>query len=76
MLHLYRRWLGHSSGLYLIPATLAALIEPFTFQLLRHGGAALGWVSFLTGVRQWGARERAAPALTAAYSVHPHGGGK
>ena len=56
-LHLYRRWLGHASGLYLIPATLAALIEPFTFQLLRHTGAALGWVSFLTGARSWGARE-------------------
>jgi len=57
-LHLYRRWLGHSSGLYLIPATLAALIEPFTFQLLRHSGAALGWVSFLTGARSWGAQDR------------------
>ena len=57
-LHLYRRWLGHSSGLYLIPATLAALIEPFTFQLLRHAGAALGWVSFLTGVRSWGSTRR------------------
>ncbi len=57
-LHLYRRWLGHSSGLYLIPAILAALIEPFTFQLLRHLGAALGWVSFLTGARSWGVQER------------------
>jgi cellulose synthase/poly-beta-1,6-N-acetylglucosamine synthase-like glycosyltransferase len=57
-LRLYRRWLGHSSGLYLIPAILAALIEPFTFQLLRHSGAALGWVSFLTGARVWGAQQR------------------
>ncbi len=57
-LHLYHRWLGHSSGLYLLPAILAALIEPFSFQLLRHLGAALGWVSFLTGVRSWGATER------------------
>ncbi len=60
-LHLYRRWLGHSSGLYLVPAILAALIEPFSFQLLRHAGAALGWVSFLTGVRSWGATQRIAP---------------
>ena len=45
-LHLYRRWLGHSAGLHLVPAIFAALIEPFTFQLLRHSGAALGWVSF------------------------------
>ena len=57
-LHLYRRWLGHSSGLYLIPATLAALIEPFSFQLLRHSGAALGWVSFLTGAQSWGTQQR------------------
>ena len=67
-LHLYRRWLGHSSGLYLIPAILAALIEPFTFQLLRHLGAALGWVSFLTGARSWGVQQRlgvVAPAAAA-----------
>ena len=67
-LHLYRRWLGHSSGLYLIPAILAALIEPFSFQLLRHLGAALGWVSFLTGARSWGVQQRlgvVAPAVAA-----------
>ncbi len=57
-LHLYRRWLGHASGLYLVPAIFAALIEPFTFQLLRHLGAALGWVSFLTGARSWGVQQR------------------
>lgn len=55
---LYRRWLGHRAGLALAPAILAALIEPFTFQLLRHLGAALGWVSFLTGTRSWGITER------------------
>ena len=55
---LYRRWLGHSSGLFLGPAILAALIEPFTFQLLRHAGAALGWVSFLSGPRSWGTQRR------------------
>ena len=53
---LYRRWLGHTSGLSLGPAVMAALIEPFTFQILRHAGAALGWVSFLTGTRSWGTR--------------------
>ena len=55
---LYRRWLGHNSGLFWGPAVLAALIEPFTFQILRHLGAALGWVSFLTGVRSWGGQTR------------------
>jgi cellulose synthase/poly-beta-1,6-N-acetylglucosamine synthase-like glycosyltransferase len=71
-LHLYRRWLGHNSGLYLVPAVLAALIEPFSFQLLRHSGAALGWVSFLTGTRSWGAQAPrlgvAGPAGTRALS--------
>ena len=57
-LHLYRLWLGRPTGLSLGPALLAALIEPFTFQILRHGGAALGWVSFLTGSRSWGATTR------------------
>ena len=37
---------------------LAALVEPFSFQLLRHLGAALGWVVFLTGRRGWGTRKR------------------
>ncbi len=57
-LHLYRRWLGQPTGLALVPAVLAALIEPFSFQLLRHAGAALGWVSFLTGARSWGVQQR------------------
>ena len=37
---------------------LAALAEPFTFQILRHMGAVLGWVSFLTGQRNWGKQSR------------------
>ena len=55
---LYRRWLGRRAGLGIGPAIAAALIEPFTFQILRHAGAALGWVSFLTGTRSWGAQRR------------------
>jgi len=39
-------------------ALVAALAEPFTFQLLRHSGAALGWVAFLTGQRSWGRQTR------------------
>jgi len=53
---LYRRWLGRSARVNLAWATLAALIEPFSFQILRHIGAALGWVSFLTGEDSWGGR--------------------
>ena len=56
---LYRSWIGELAKTNVALAILAALIEPFTFQILRHGGAALGWVSFLTGQRQWGSRARA-----------------
>ena len=43
-LHLYRRWIGGTGGTSYAGAALAALIEPFCFQPLRHLGAALGWV--------------------------------
>ena len=56
--HLYRRWVGDARRASLGWALVAALVEPFTFQLLRHSGAALGWVSFLTGQRQWGRQSR------------------
>ncbi len=55
---LYRRWLGDIARVGLASAIVAALIEPFTFQVLRHGGAALGWLSFLTGRRSWGSQAR------------------
>ena len=60
--HLYRRWAEsdapgrpHAGFGW---ALLAALAEPFTFQLLRHTGAAWGWVSFLTGQRTWSKQSR------------------
>jgi cellulose synthase/poly-beta-1,6-N-acetylglucosamine synthase-like glycosyltransferase len=55
---LYRRWVGPSAQVNLGWAVVAALIEPFSFQVLRHGGAALGWISFLTRQRRWGLQER------------------
>ena len=64
--HLYRRWAQTAgvSALHAVPrasfglALLAALIEPFTFQILRHTGAAWGWLYFLTGSRSWGRQSR------------------
>ena len=56
--HLYRKWVGERTRVSLGWALLAALLEPFSFQLLRHWGAALGWVSFLTGQREWGTQTR------------------
>jgi cellulose synthase/poly-beta-1,6-N-acetylglucosamine synthase-like glycosyltransferase len=55
---LYRRWAGPSTRVNLVSVVVAALIEPFSFQVLRHSGAALGWVSFLTRERGWGLRKR------------------
>ncbi len=57
-IHLYRRWVGIGSG-GTLAAILAAVIEPFSFQILRHLGAAGGWLMVLTGERSWGAQPRA-----------------
>lgn len=56
-LRLYRVWAG-GPPMGRGAAVLASLIEPFSFQLLRHTGAALGWVTFLTGRQTWGAQSR------------------
>jgi len=61
--HLYRRWTGDSTGTNFRYALAASLLEPFSFQLLRHTGAALGWVMFLTGQRGWGRPVRQAEAV-------------
>ncbi|MBN8757648.1 MULTISPECIES: glycosyltransferase family 2 protein [Variovorax] len=55
---LYRRWIGQQSEANMAQAFLAALVEPFTFQILRHTGAAWGWWTFLTGRGTWGRQTR------------------
>ncbi len=57
-LGIYKRWTGQREGLELGPALLAAIAEPFSFQLLRHAGAIYGWVAFLRGGQTWGAQTR------------------
>ena len=59
-LGIYKRWTGQSEGLRLGPALIAALAEPFSFQLLRHTGALLGWYAFLTGSQTWTRATRSA----------------
>ena len=59
MVVMYRRWTGDARSTSLTMALLAALIEPFTFQILRHLGAALGWVSFLRQREIWASPSRA-----------------
>ena len=55
---LYRNWVGERTGAHAGLTLLAALIEPFSFQILRHAGAAWGWLVFLTGTRHWGKQHR------------------
>lgn len=59
-LGIYKRWTGQREGLGIGPAIIAAVAEPFTFQLLRHSGAIWGWVAFLTGRGGWGRQHRTA----------------
>ena len=57
-IHLYRRWTGGGGRVRFLQGLVAALAEPFTFQLLRHLGAAMGWVMFATGRGGWGRQTR------------------
>lgn len=57
-IHLYRRWTGQLAGSSLWMAMAAAIAEPFTFQLIRHTGALMGWLHFLRGGRAWGVQRR------------------
>lgn len=59
-LGMYKKWTGQRDGLALLPALAAAVLEPFSFQLLRHGGAVWGWHAFLTGRESWGRQQRTA----------------
>jgi cellulose synthase/poly-beta-1,6-N-acetylglucosamine synthase-like glycosyltransferase len=57
-IHLYRRWVGERGEVTYAHAFAASIIEPFSFQLLRHLGAAWGWVLFLKGRQTWGRQRR------------------
>ena len=59
-LGVYRRWTGQTAGLGFGMALLASVIEPFTFQLLRHAGACWGWIAFLSGRETWVRQSRTA----------------
>ena len=56
-IRLYRHWAG-GPPMGSVAAVAASLVEPFSFQLLRHTGAALGWVTFLSGRQTWGKQSR------------------
>jgi cytochrome b561 len=53
-LEYYNRWSGRrSTARERLLAALAALTEPFCFQLMRHCGAMLGWIAVLTRRVDW-----------------------
>ncbi|MFZ5704226.1 MAG: glycosyltransferase family 2 protein [Pseudomonadota bacterium] len=55
---LYRRWSGGMLPEGWSRVLLASFIEPFSFQLLRHLGAAWGWIAFLGRSSTWGSARR------------------
>ena len=57
-LYLYRRWSGDRGSSSFGMALCASILEPFSFQLMRHGGAALGWLYFLLRRSEWGTQRR------------------
>ncbi|WP_423199870.1 MULTISPECIES: glycosyltransferase family 2 protein [unclassified Cupriavidus] len=57
-LHLYRRWSGDTRNTGFAMALVASVLEPFSFQLMRHSGAAIGWLHFLCRRHQWGMQPR------------------
>ena len=54
----YRRWISDPHRASVAGAAAAAVIAPFTFQLLLQAGAALGWLAFLAGAQSWGRQRR------------------
>ena len=54
----YRGWVGTAPPGGRALAILALLAEPFTFQILRHLGAAWGWVAFFGRSGRWGSSAR------------------
>ncbi len=57
-LSMYCRWTGAERRAGYAKAMLAAVLEPVTFQLMRHAGAVLGWWTFLSGKQSWGRTNR------------------
>jgi cellulose synthase/poly-beta-1,6-N-acetylglucosamine synthase-like glycosyltransferase len=57
---IYKLWTGEREDLNWLQASLLSLVEPFSFQLLRHTGAVWGWVAFLSGGSAWGQQQRTA----------------
>ena len=55
----YRQWVGDPRRASMFGAAVVTVVEPFTFRLLLHLGAVLGWLTFFSrGQRRWGRQHR------------------
>lgn len=62
-LRLYNRWMQRRPPpQQWLLAALASLAEPFSFQLMRHTGALLGWFAILTRRLDWAPQRPTSPA--------------
>ena len=58
LLAAWRRWTGGRPAPGLGRAVLCLVLEPFSFQVLRHLGAAWGWQAALGGATVWERKAR------------------
>ncbi len=62
---LYFRWRGERAKRKTWAlSTLATFLEPVSFQILRHAGAFLGWIGFLSKKHDWAPQRIGAPDTT------------
>ncbi len=53
-IHWHHKWQGRGMGASdFFRASIATLLEPFGFRLLRHVAALTGWFGFLEGTSEW-----------------------
>jgi cellulose synthase/poly-beta-1,6-N-acetylglucosamine synthase-like glycosyltransferase len=71
IVRLYRSFTGDRVSSSYGQALLAAAVEPFSFQLLRHAGAAWGWLWFLSGRKGWGKQRRSTLGVASRPAVRP-----
>ena len=61
---LYFRWRGErAKPKTWALSTMATFLEPISFQLLRHTGAFLGWIGFLSKKHEWAPQRISSPEI-------------
>ena len=57
---IYKDWTGSQRRYSFFRIICASIIEPFSFQLLRHLGACWGWLTVFSGKQSWNSQRRIA----------------